>query len=219
MWPPSYKLVINPSKYLYFCTINHSENGLLWPTNRDDSWPHGGPTDCRWLVPMGHRVIAASAVGRTVRSSSEDRAMRRRSNPKPHDNFLRTPQQTPKRHDNLLPTTTAVRWWMRAVNYCQLWPGRGPNISACRPSTCEGWSVLQNPGGWVDQNVPLLRKWELAESGSYMTAAMLGMLGVTIYIFRKMAISWTINRDLIRSYVDATIYKSKIRWLYLLVIC
>lgn len=128
----------------------------------------------------------------------------------------------PKRHDNFLqsPTpNTAVRWWMRAVNYCQLWPGRGPNISACRPSTCEGWSVLQNPGGWVDQNVPLPRKWELAESGSYMTAAMLGMLGVTIYIFRKMAISWTINRDLIRSYVDATIYKSKIRWLYFWVIC
>ena len=73
----------------------------------------------------------------------------------------------------------------------------------------------------MDQNVPLPRKWELAKSGSYMTAAMLGMLGVTIYIYiyRKMAISWTINRDLIRSYVDATIYKSKIRWLYLLVIC
>ena len=161
---------------------------------------------CRWLVPIGgsssHR---GAAVG-----------IREELIHKPLTQLL---SHIP--HPNSDPSTAAIRWWMRAVNYCQLWPGRGPNISACRPSTCEGWSVLQNPGGWVDQNVPLPRKWELAKSGSYMTAAMLGMLGVTIYIYiyRKMAISWTINRDLIRSYVDATIYKSKIRWLYLLVIC
>ena len=156
---------------------------------------------CRWLVPIGgsssHRGAAVGIREELIRGPSHAEARREEfekrdeeslapfTNPQLNFFLIRTSHTptNPQPQLNLFPSTAAIRWWTRAVNYCQLWPGRGPNISACRPSTCEGWSVLQNPGRWVDQNVPLPRKWELAKSGSYMTAAMLGMLGVTIYIY------------------------------------
>jgi hypothetical protein len=198
MWaPPVISWFRNPSKYPYFCTINHSENGLLWPTNRDDSWPHGGPTlsvarpnrwviessrRCRWDSWGAHpRTEPCGGAARRIWETRWGKLGTFHKPPNPNSTSFSSAHPTPQL--NLFPSTAAIRWWMRAVNYCQLWPGRGPNISACRPSTCEGWSVLQNPGGWVDQNVPLPRKWELAKNGSYMTAAMLGMLGVTIYIY------------------------------------
>ena len=234
MGPPVISWFRNPSKYPYFCTTNHSENGLLWPTNRNDSWPHGGPTlsvarpnrwviessrRCRWDSWGAHpRTEPCGGAARRIwetrwgklgtfhKPPTPTQLLSHPHIPHPNSTFFLQPQ----RSDDGWELLTIVTCGPAAAPTSQhVAPVLAKDDQSCKIREDEWIRMYHYRGSGNSQRMG--RTWPQQCSACW------GLPFTSIY--RNMAISWTINRDLIRSHVDATIYKSKIRWLYLLVIC